>query len=169
MLSEQSLMPLFESYVFTVSTAFISRASSQNQTLLISLLNSIGKHSSVGDKGAEAPINALSETFMESPFGDLEQQWQEALTKPVVRKQGLDEATKELIHRAITANQRQIEVTLQHMHAIGSLITRVKNGDHTTPLQARLLSHYRTVQEQYTAYLAQLNVFQERKFKLLDP
>lgn len=168
MLSEQSLMPLLESYVFNVSTKFISRASPQNQTLLISLLNKIGKHSSDSDKDSEPLINAVSETFVESPFSDLQQQWQEALTKPVVRKNGLDEATKELIHRAIIANQRQIDATLQHMHSMSSLIARAKKTGHTTPLQAQLLSHYRTVQEHYTSYLAQLNVFQKRKFNLLD-
>lgn len=168
MLPEQSLMPLLESYVFTVSTAFISQASPQNQTLLINLLNTIGKFSPDSNKDTVSPINAMSETVVMSPFSDLQQQWQEALSRPVVKKNGLDEATKVLIHRAIAANQRQIDATLQHMDTISSLIARAKIDAHTTPLQVRLLSHYRTIQEHYMAYLAQLNVFQERKINLLD-
>lgn len=168
MLPEPSLMPLLESYVFTVSTAFISQASPQNQAVLINLLNTLGKFSPDTTNDTISPINATSETVVASPFSDLQQQWQEALSRPVVKKNGLDEATKELIYRAIAANQRQIDVTRRHMQTISSLIERAKTDAYTTPVQARLLSHYRTIQEHYMAYLAQLNVFQERKFNLLD-
>lgn len=168
MLPEQSLMPLLESYVFNVSSKFIGRASPQNQTRLIGLLNVIGKHSSDNEEAIELPSSTVSEPFIGSPFNDLQQQWQEALTKPVVRKNSLDEYTKELVHRAIADNQRQIDATLRHMHTIGSLIARAKNMADTTPQQARLLSHYRTVQEHYVTYLAQLRLFQGRKFSLLD-
>jgi len=168
MLPEQSLLPLLESYVFNVSAKFISRASSENQTRLISLLNVIGKHSPDSIKDTESLTNVVSETFMEAPVRDLQQQWQEALIKPTVRQSSLDEATKELIQRSIATNQRQIDATLQHMHTMGSLIARAKKMANTTPLQAQLLSHYRTVQEHYVTYLAQLNVFQERNFNLLN-
>ncbi|GAB3777068.1 hypothetical protein GCM10028818_23650 [Spirosoma horti] len=168
MLPEQSLMPLLESYVFTVSSAFISQASSQNQAVLINLLNTIGKFSPDSTTNTVPPINAVSETVAASPFRDLQQQWQEALSSPVVKKNELDEHTKELIHRAIAANQRQIDATLRHMHTMGSLIARVNDMADATPQRDRLLSHYRTVQEHYVAYLAQLRIFQERKFSLLD-
>lgn len=168
MLPEQSLLPLLESYVFNISAKFISRASPENQTRLISLLNVIGKHSSDSIKDTEPLMNVVSETFMEAPVRDLQQQWQEALVEPAVREDGLDEATKELIQRAIATNQRQIDATLRHMHTMGSLIARTKNMADPTPLQAQLLSHYRTVQEHYVSYLAQLNVFQERNFNLLN-
>ncbi|GAB3793951.1 hypothetical protein GCM10028819_06460 [Spirosoma humi] len=161
-------MTLFESYVFNVSTKFISRASSQNQTLLINLLNVIGKYSSDSDKDREPLIEVVSETFMESPFRDLQQQWQEALTKPVIRQKELDEVTKERIHRAIIANQQQIDATLQHMRIIDALIARAKNMAQATPLQAQLLSHYRSVQQHYMAYLDQLKLVQERKISSLN-
>ena len=142
-------MPLLESYVFNVSTKFISQASPKNQNLLIGLLNVIGKHSSASDEAIELPINTVSEMVIESPLSDLRQQWQEALTRPTARKSDLGKPTKELIHRAITTNQRQIDATLQHVRIMGSLIARAKNVGHATPMQSRLLSHYRTVQEHY--------------------
>ncbi|AKD53741.1 hypothetical protein SD10_01310 [Spirosoma radiotolerans] len=160
-------MSLLESYVFNVSSKFISQASPQNQTVLITLLNTIGKRPSDSNKDAIPPINVATGTVVASPFSDLQQQWQEALSRPVAKKNGLDEATKELIHRAIAANQRQIDATLQHVQEMGSLIARAKIAAHSSPLQAQLLAHYRIVQEHYVAYLAQLQLFQERKFSLL--
>lgn len=168
MLPEQPLTTLLESYVFDVSTKFINRASTHNQALLINLLNTIGKLSSDTNEDTVLPVNLIGGTPIDSPFSDLQQQWQEALSKPVVRKNGLDEATKEIIHKAIAVNQRQIEATLQHMRTMGFLIARAKDAAHATPFQARLLSHYRTIQEHYISYLTQLKAFQKRKLNLLS-
>ena len=168
MLSGQPLTTLLESYVFDVSTRIINRASSQNQALLINLLNTISTIPSNSTKDTVPAINLMSSPFLESPLNDLQQQWQEALSRPVVKKNGADEAKKESIHRAIAANQRQIETTLQHIRTMGSLIAQAKLSSHKTPLQARLLSHYRAVQDYYYAYLVALNARQERKLRLLS-
>lgn len=168
MLPGQPLTTLLESYVFDVSTRIINRASSQNQALLISLLNTIGTFSSDSNKDTVPVVNVPSRPCMESPLSGLQQQWQEALARPAVKRSGVDENKRESIHKAIAANQRQIEATLQHIRTMGSLIARAKLSANATPLQARLLSHYRAVHDYYHAYLKQLNAFQERKLNLLS-
>lgn len=166
MLAQQPLTTLLESYVFDVSARIINRASSQNQTLLINLLNTIGTLSSDNTDTVPA-INLASGTFLESPLGHLQKQWQEALSRPMVKENEADEAGRERIHRAIAANQRQIEATLQHIRTMASLISRAKLSSSKTPLQSRMLSHYRAVQDYYQAHLVMLNTLQERKLRLL--
>ncbi|GAB3034279.1 hypothetical protein [Spirosoma pulveris] len=154
---------LLENYILHIGARYIALLSPEDQTSLINLVNQVGKSPSDDCPTAYQPLKKPDKSLANSPFGRLEQQWQEALVGSPVKEPCSTESSRMFFQRALLVNQREIESTLSSIKRMDKLIARAETTCHRSDQQDKLIEHYRSVQVSFTTRLEQLKSFRERR------
>ncbi|SOD95364.1 hypothetical protein [Spirosoma fluviale] len=164
-----SIDVLLENYILHVADKYIVGLSPENQTRLIKLVNQIGKLPADAGATTDRPNEMADKRLVNNLFSGLEEQWMDALASPaaLTKKPVLSELTVELLQRTLVLNQREIEATLLCIKRMAELIARAETTCHASGQQDKLIQHYRTVQDGYTARLEQLKSFEGRRTRSL--
>ncbi|MCX6214675.1 hypothetical protein [Spirosoma sp.] len=154
---------LLENYILNIGARYIALISPEAQTSLMNLVNQVGKFPSDACPPAYAPLESPGKLLINSSFGYLERQWQEALASSPVKEPCSTESSRMLFQRALLVNQREIEATLSCIKQMDKLIARAETTRHRSNQQDELIGHYRSVRGSFIIRLEQLKSFRERR------
>jgi len=84
--TSQSFERILEQYVFDVAAKFIGSVPNEDQDRLINLVNTIDKQSAGRDSPDVHLQKVAIDSLIDSPLEMVEEQWKEALKKPLYRK-----------------------------------------------------------------------------------
>lgn len=166
--TNQSFNSLIEKYSFAIADTFIQSASSTDQASLIAFLSKIGTCPTTGSRLPEQAHKKVAETWVDTPFSRLEQQWQAALTVPLAALKDLAKPMRAFLYKSMTINQQQINSTAALIQRMEELLERAQYTIHDPVSQNRLAGHYQSIQANYTTHLVRLQAFQQVTLRLLD-
>ena len=160
---KESFDKLLEKYVFAAAAQFVDQADPETQTKIIDLFNHIGEAAPlVSTSTSQTSLKLTSSTHAESYEVQLERQWEEALRKPVHKKQIRTEICG-LTQRLVNLYQIRIKQTIFCIGQLQRLMKRSQNNILDRNTRSCLTNRYQTIIDGKTAYLTKMQAFHQEE------